>query len=366
MGSPHAPFPESSALDQSQLFPSRPPNVAPQSQTTGRSRRTKLVDHLPGLPNIPLHRPTVLRTIYQELSTPILEELYPHLWMVGRRFYSNIDPLHRQAIKGRKLLLSEDAQLHLLWQDDMIYIKPVPTWLLNYQVWQQFLPPSPQQTTGSPVGQQGKGQVCLSTASESTARKAALGFLRSYTYLIQHQSDFIIAHQHHLIPSNINWAAWSRFSACFRDTKDVDVTNRYHYGQLRLSRLHWAVRLFRPRTASTAWFYYLPHWSTAPFIHSILAPLAFALATLSLVLSAMQILVNLPADDLGFAGASERGLEKMRRAFWTFSISVTITSSVIWILIIIIPLGILISQLWWGFVHREKAVKSCSTTMAGA
>ena len=208
------------------------------------------------------------------------------------------------------------------------------------------------------MDQQGKGQAFVSNVSESIARKAALGFLRSYAYLIQHESDFIIAHQHHLIPSNVNWDAWSRFIAYFRDMEDQDVSNRYLYGQLSLSRLHWAVRLFRPRTASNIWFYFLPQWSMTPYLHSILAPLAFEFPTLSLVLSAMQVVVSIPAEDLGFSGVSESGLAKMIRAFWIFSISLAITSSIIWIFLIIIPLCIMVRQLWWVSVIETSERES--------
>lgn len=167
----HVPFPESFALDQAQILPPASLSITPQPQTAGPRRRKKSVDHLPGLPNIPLHQHMVLKNMHEELITPVLDELYSHLWMLALRSYSNIDPLHQQALKGRKLLLSEDAKLHLLWHDDKIYIKPVPTWLLNYQVWHQFLHPTPQQTAGSPINQQRKGQAFLSTPSEPVARR---------------------------------------------------------------------------------------------------------------------------------------------------------------------------------------------------
>lgn len=39
---------------------------------------------------------------------------------------------------------------------------------------------------------------------------------------------------------------------------DGQVAQRYHYGQLRLSRLNLAVRTFQPRNAPSAWFYKIP------------------------------------------------------------------------------------------------------------
>lgn len=348
-------FPEISALDKAQLLPSPSQTTSSQPRNPGTRKAQKFVNYLPGAPNISLNRTRVLEFMQKELCTPILDELYPRLWLVARRSFCNIDPLHQQALKGRKVFLTENIQLHLLWQDDKIHLKPVPAWLLNHQVWCHYLTSGPQAAPGDASNQQGKGHALIVSVSEPVGRAAAIGLLRSYAYLIQHESDFIIAHQLHLLPPSVNWVAWSLFIAYFREKEDHDVSNRYHYGQLRLSRLHWAVRLFQPRAASTIWFYYLPHWSMTPYLRSILAPLAFVFATLSLVLSAMQVVVSISAEDLGFSGVDESSLEKVRRAFWIFSISLVMTSSIIWVLLMFIPLSVLVWQLWWGFNHRNKA-----------
>lgn len=89
-------------------------------------------------------------------------------------------------------------------------------------------------------------------------------------------------------------------------------------------------------------------------------------ATLSLVLSAMQVVVSIPAEGLGFIGMSESGQEKLRRAFWVFSTSLIITSSITWVLIVIIPLCVLVWQMWWGFVNRDKVKEDRLTRMVGA
>jgi hypothetical protein len=353
------PFPKSSAPNVLQLrFSHTSPGASAQPQTPGTTRMKKSVNYLPGFPNIPLDRIKISEFMRKELCTPTLDELYPRLWLVARKSYWNIDPLHRQATKRRTICLTEDVQLHLLWQDDKIYIKPVPPWLLNYEVWLHYLSPAPEQASSNTVDPQKKDQAFIPSAWEPPEHAMALGFLRSYAYLIQHQSDFIVAHQQHLVPPTLDWISWSRFIAYFRDTEDHQVSNRYHYGQLRLSRLHWAVRLFRPRTAPTWWFYSLPHWSTTPYLHSILAPLAFTFATLSLVLSAMQVVVSVPADGLRFSGVSEIGLENMRRAFWIFSIGLIISSGVIWVLLAVILLNVLVWQLVWGFNHRHNVPSS--------
>ncbi|CAG8979288.1 hypothetical protein HYALB_00012671 [Hymenoscyphus albidus] len=91
---------------------------------------------------------------------------------------SNINPLHRQRVKGREIIITEEP----LWFHDRIYIKPLPKYLLSYRFWEMFL-----------VNQ----STCLGGRRDAI-RKAALGYLRTYRYLIQHESDFHIAKQDHL------------------------------------------------------------------------------------------------------------------------------------------------------------------------
>ncbi len=363
MASFPVPFPEDAAPNVQRLL--SPCSffagvLQPRNPATMRTRKShKSVNYLPGCPNIPLNSNKISELLRREFCTPILDELYPRLWLVARKSGSNISPLHQQATKGRKIFLTEDSQLHLVWEDDRVYIKPVPLWLLNYQVWLLYLSPAAQeQTSPNRIDPKKKDQSSFLSVRQPRERATVLGFLRSYALLIEHYSDFVVAHQHHLLPPAIDWISWSRFIAHFRNIGDHEVSDRYQYGQLRLSRLHWAVRLFRPRAALTWWFYYLPHWSTTPYLRDMLVPLTFAFATLSLALSAMQAVVSVPADGLKFSGVNEIGLENMRRAFWIFSVFVLISSGVIWVLATVIPSSVLVWQLLWGFNHRLKALNN--------
>jgi hypothetical protein len=57
------------------------------------------------------------------LTVSRLNEIENRLWLAGR--LQNIRPLHCQQLLGRKILMAEQADLHLLWQDDKIFIKPL-------------------------------------------------------------------------------------------------------------------------------------------------------------------------------------------------------------------------------------------------
>ena len=184
--------------------------------------------------------------------------------------------------------------------------------------------------------------------------------MRSYAFLVRSQLDFILAQQSHLIPSEIEWEKWSAFIKHFRYIDDIQVSRRFHYGQLRLSRLsrlNWAVRLFQPLSASTAWFYEIPHWSIRAFTERALAPLLFGFASLSLVLSCMQVILAVPVDGLGTNGVERASFESIRRTFWVFSVLVLLATGVVWFLLCMIPFGAIIWQLSWGFRHRGKKLR---------
>ncbi|GMF76432.1 unnamed protein product [Aspergillus oryzae] len=237
------PFLPSHALDKQQLrpiFECKNPNISDQPIDP------KAISYLPGEPSIGLEETTVNDYLSKELKTYLLDELYDHLWLVGRRSGRSIDALHAQRLKGRSVVPTEDPSLHLIWHRNQIYIKPIPVCLFNYTFWDIYL--GPTKDNNSPT-------------SSTFDPSIAMGFLRSYAFLTPHRLDFILAKESHLIPDDIDWIAWSKFIHKFRELGDEQVAQRYHYGQLRLSRLNWAVRIVRPQHANTLWFYHLPHWS---------------------------------------------------------------------------------------------------------
>ncbi|KAF5676589.1 hypothetical protein FHETE_2085 [Fusarium heterosporum] len=216
-----------------------------------------------------------------DLSCERLEALYPHLDLIARKSYSHIDPLHVHLRKGRTIRITEDGHLHLLWDADTVYIKPIPTCLLSPEFWTAFLP----------VG--------------STCRPHAIGFMRTYAYLIRHRSDFTIAQREDLIPpttENIQHSQFEAFIKEFKAFSNDEVSPRWHFGQLRLTWLNWAVRIFQPKAAASRGgmfyrlFYTEQHYQTGQFLREFGGPILFIFASLSLVLSAMQVVLAAQAD----------------------------------------------------------------------
>ncbi|CAI6226694.1 unnamed protein product [Periconia digitata] len=341
------PFSESSALSSQRLATVLDSNQTVPVKTSDCSSRVSTngaVSYLPGEPSVALSKAAVGRFLVSELSTPVLDQLYNHLWFVARRSGQSIDSLHKQKIKGRSIIPTEDPHLHLVWHRDKTYVKPMPEYLLNYHFWTAFL-------STSPDNKEAKEESAIIPEFD---RATALGFMRSYSYLVQHRVDLILARESHLLPVEIDWIQWSEFIANFRQIEDYDVSKRYHYGQLRLSRLDWAVRLFRPSSAATKWFYEIPHWSIGIYVERSIAPLLFGFASFSLVLSSMQVLLAVPDEGLKLHGVGDLSLVYMRRAFWVFSIIVLLLSGVAWILLCVIPFTGFMWQILWGFRNRDK------------
>lgn len=227
---------------------------------------------LPGQPNIRLGELDRLWTyLEREFYSAELEKLAPRLWMMSTQSSANISPLHRQKVKNRRIIITEDPQLHLVWVDDKIFIKPLPPYLLSHAFWAEYLQPRPTNPS--------------TTSPQARVTPAALGFLRTYTHLIRHESDFHLAQESRLLPVSVPWTAFADFaSAVAQSVLDADVSDRYAYGELRLSRLNFYAKIFLRR------FYFqrrFPQYGS--YFAQFFAPILFVFGLLSVVLGAMQV-----------------------------------------------------------------------------
>ncbi|KAF2199389.1 hypothetical protein GQ43DRAFT_420346 [Delitschia confertaspora ATCC 74209] len=343
---PYPPFTIANALSKENLEPEENTdcNVLDNSSQKAQVESKNALNHIPGAPTISLTLSSVYAFLQNELATPLLDELYPNLWLVARKSGRSIDALHAQKAKGREIVVTENAGLHLCWKDDRVYVKPIPECLLNYQVWTKYLGAVQRSTDTSPP------------MARLFDQSAALGFLRSYAFLIRHPSDFKLALEASLIPTACSWTQWSKFIANFHIVPDESVAQRYHYGQLRLSRLNWAVRLFRPQSASNIWFYHLPIWSISAYVEQSLAPLVFCFGSLSLVLSSMQVMLAIPTDSLGWP-TKDSAVQSEMKAFWVFSIIMLFFSGLTWVLLFVGPAAAFLWQFSWGYKHRNTWVR---------
>jgi len=224
---------------------------------------------IPGRPIVPTDTAEYVR---KELVTARLDRIFLHLWWAGRP--GNISPLHAQKMMKRDIVLTENVGLHLVWFDTTYYVKPLPEWLLNWHFYDRVL------------------------CNNKDLMLAANGFLRTYIRLVQHPSDFRIARELGLLPACLDtWEAWSGIVASVReldDIEDIEVSKRYHYGELRLRRLNQIYRAFHREN------YYSVYLQYDQFFSKNFAWLVLFVGYLSVVLSAMQVVLATSFQNMRF------------------------------------------------------------------
>ncbi|KAL8819764.1 MAG: hypothetical protein Q9191_007662 [Dirinaria sp. TL-2023a] len=117
--------------------------------------------------------------------------------------------------------------------------------------------------------------------------------MRSYSYLVYSGIDFKLAVEKGLLPSDtrtaagedkITWNSFARLIASFEKYGDEDVSPRYHYGELRLSRLNFYSRIFLGKLT----FHHIDaQWGA--FLNRAIAPFIVVFAVVAVILNAMQV-----------------------------------------------------------------------------
>ena len=276
--------------------------------------------------------------LQRELDTPTLNELYPHLSLVAKKAGDHIEPLHRQRIQRRNIIIAEDPALHLVWHYDTLYLKPIPQCLYNYSFWEEYLLLSTFKSRGTPRPSEAR--------SNSHICRTALGYLRSYSFLILHESDYLIAQRADLIPKDIPYQEFRHFILPFRSIPDEHVSPRYHFGQLRLTRLNYTVRLLRPfiKEGTMYAYYHRRNWQTGDYLRRFGTPLLF-FAAFSVVLSAVRVML---------AALSQDTWAPFVRVSWGFSVAVIILIVGLAVSSILGVLGLLVARAQFALRMRRK------------
>ncbi|KAF8536093.1 hypothetical protein BDD12DRAFT_891035 [Trichophaea hybrida] len=219
-------------------------------------------DLLKNLPNNVDRDVLIVRSyLHKNLNVDILNDLHRHLWWAGRP--DNIRPLHQQGALQRTIVVNERSFLHLLWYEGTIYIKPLPAYLLSATFFAEYI------------------------EGDEKLWELALGFLRSYTKLIQYPVDLKLAKEKLLVPEDLKWETWSQLAAHFLHVPDKDINKRYYYGELRLARVNHAHRYCYdfPHT------YYSPYVTYNQFFMQNFGGLFLVIVYISVILTAQQVLL---------------------------------------------------------------------------
>lgn len=282
---------------------------------------------LPGYPQISLHDTQDLYSfLSKDLCTPDLENLAPRLWWMTKQSSAHVSPLHHQAMKLRRIVITENPELHLIWYYDLIYIKPLPKYLLSHTFWRIYLA--------------GPASKSISIAERNLLERSALGFLRTYWHLVKYESDFNIAKEMRLIPSTATWESFSVFLSNLKSIEDEDVTGRYHYGQIRLSRLNFYGKFFLGRR-----YFHNVHGQYDTYFSRLYGPLFFIFGMVSLLLNVLQVEM-----------AVEPLIVSQWPRFWTFSrhLGVLFVGFVFLVLIVFICLFVSKFVTEWFFAFRDR------------
>jgi hypothetical protein len=153
-----------------------------------------------------------------ELLVKKLNAVQDWLWMCGRPMPPRA--LHHQVVISREITITENPELHLIWSKNRLFLKPLPPWLLDPDIWASYL------------------------LRDSDLARCARGFLYSYTALIAYESDFNLAREKGLLPPSLTWVGWKCLVREVLHNHNMALVNpRYWYGELRLSRLNKIYRL---------------------------------------------------------------------------------------------------------------------------
>ncbi|KAI1801827.1 hypothetical protein F4811DRAFT_573643 [Daldinia bambusicola] len=237
--------------------------------------------------------------IRQDFSLGGLYPMLNHLWLAGNK--RPTAQLHLQIAMGRDIAVSERMDYHLLWTDGKINLKPIPRYILSSGFWETALL-CPLDCTCKP---QNTANSC------NSIRGVALGFLYTYMCLISSELDFRIANEKYLLPreddgTTIRWTKWKEFSREFiRDYDPKRIHQRFHYAELRISRL-FRLPPFNP---------YVAGWHTyRSFLCTHLSWIATGTIFIVLILTAMQ--VGLATDRL----QSNEGFQYASYVFTIFAV----------------------------------------------
>ncbi|KAK8002174.1 hypothetical protein PG991_014396 [Apiospora marii] len=242
----------------------------------------------------------------RELRVDRLDGVRDWLWVCGRPMPPR--PLHHQILIGRDVTITENPELHLVWHKTRIFLKPLPAWLLDPDVWARHLLPASLSSSPS------SSRHPDTSNNDGELAACARGFLFSYTALIAYESDFRLAQDKGLLPASVTWDAWRQLAREYLGGHCYAAVNpRYWYGELRLSRLNKVYRFARGFVLR-GYSKVDAHTVYVDLLRDNFGVLATILGYVVIVLSAMQ--VGLGVDRL----QADSAFQSVSYGFTVFSI----------------------------------------------
>lgn len=290
--------------------------------------------HLPGQPRVPLGNSSQVSTYCTEdLVTPGFEKTLK--WLRYFPASSPILSLTAQRVHDRTLVITENPALHCILEDRRVFIKPLPPYLLSHAFW-SFITD--------------RQNSWLTDAQRKEVYMSASGFLHTYTKLIQHESDYIIALEKHLIQVMISFPDLTKFLRAFEELNAGSLNPRYSdEHELRSLNTFSILHSMKP-------YYRVRRYEYNSFFAPYITPMLFVFATFSVCLSAMQVTLQVRQQQAPLEGSAEGGLggswRAMGEAFRWFSIASLLFAGSMSVPLVIMFYGLV----FWDSGERFKAV----------
>jgi hypothetical protein len=283
-------------------------------------------------------RSNIRRFVKDELDLSRLTEISGYLWLVGMK--NNARALNRQAVMGRSIVPTEQMDMHLVWYDNTIFVKPLPAWLLSHSFWTEHLCRSHDAETEKLYG-------------------AALGFLVSYSWLVCSPNDFYMAKSLRLLPEQLTYEGWISFMDAITgpSISTLAMAPRYQFGELRLARLNTIYR-YAPHLRLKHFvrgYFYLHHTYSSFFARRFSWIAVTVFAYITIVLSAMQVGM---ATTLGQNSAFSKSSE------WFAVVSLALPPAVA-ILATILGAFFVLNNLWFTLAFLLKKRKERASHRVG-
>ncbi|KAL1648936.1 hypothetical protein SLS61_006668 [Didymella pomorum] len=229
---------------------------------------------LPDAPRIHLDAlSNIIQYCIKDLDAPQLNLLGDKLCWVGPS--PEIVSLSQQLVLDRTIRITEDPEVHCVWVEGIVYMKPLPAYLTSYAFW-EYLYDGAAERDG--------------LEERERLRATSLGFLRTYAHLVQRRSDFNLARRHDLLPTcngKLTFEAFVAFISAFDSVPNKAVSSRWRYGLLQLDALnfHSAIHLRR-------WHLNRFESRYTAYFQRFFPVVLFIFALFSVALSAMQVIIG--------------------------------------------------------------------------
>ena len=262
----------------------------------------------------------------KEVEVTRLNKIQKHLWLAGLPRIGR--PLHEQIAKGRRIVITEYADCHLVWQKNTILVKPIPQLFMDYAMWSDH--------------------IC----QDSQLFEAASGFLLSYLWIICYESDLKIAHDTGLIPPKVDWSSWTTFTGSVIDKISYDelrdINPRYLYGELRMDRLNLIYRWCSVTSDLTTFVrgYNYGYTSYSSFVQKNTAWFLVVIIYVTIVLTAMQV---------GLATHQLQDNRAFNRASYGFTVLSILAPLILLVAMVVITLGLILFNLIYTLRQRRSS-----------